>query len=177
MNIQPYRGTNQDIERIADSLREAIQEHSGRPLCGRRLLDTIVKSTSGAVEIADDPGQQEADGGSLVIQDESDYTIYLSPYTTPLRDNFTIAHELGHFFLHFFLQEPHPLTPLGFTRYGSGPVEWQANRFAAALLMPAKLFRDKHIAFEGDGFRISGFFEASRAAVEARGESLNCPVK
>lgn len=104
MPISPYRGTNQDIERIAESLREAIHKQTSQPVHGRRLLDKIVELTGGTVEMADDPSQQEADGGSLIIEGESDYTIYLSPYTTPLRDNFTIAHELGHFFLHFFLQ-------------------------------------------------------------------------
>ncbi|MGO8749156.1 MAG: ImmA/IrrE family metallo-endopeptidase [Thermoguttaceae bacterium] len=140
-------------------------------------MDKIVELTGGTVEMADDPSQQEADGGSLIIEGESDYTIYLSPYTTPLRDNFTIAHELGHFFLHFFLQEPRPEVPRGFTRYGTGPIEWQANRFAAALLMPADLFREKHKAFQHDAFRLAGFFEVSHAAVEVRGESLGCPVQ
>lgn len=177
MAITPYRGTNQDIERIADSLREAILEQSQSDLRGRPLLDEIVTVTGGTVQLAEDPSQQEVDGGSLIIDNANDYKIFLSPYTTPLRDNFTIAHEVGHFFLHFVLQQPRPNLPLGFTRYGTGLVEWQANRFAAALLMPADQFRKKHKQLNGDGFLLSGFFDVSRAAVEARGESLACKVQ
>ena len=172
-----YKGTNADIERLAASLRETVIEHvAEESLRGRRLLDEVVKMAGGTIELTDDPSIQEIDGGSLIIHGEDDFAIFLSPFTTPLRDNFTIAHEVGHYFLHYFLQKPHPKTPISFTRYGTGLIEWQANRFAAALLMPAALFGEKHKQFDGDRFRLSGHFEVSRAALEARAESLSCPL-
>lgn len=175
--LEPYRGTNANIEEIASFVRGVVVEECGdNTLRGRRLLEEIVRLTGGSIEMVEDPSQQEADGGSLTICNESNYTIALSPYTTPLRDNFTIAHELGHFFLHFFFQKPRPLSPLNFTRYGSGSIEWQANRFAAGLLMPADDFRSKHKQFGGNGFLLSGYFEVSRPAVEVRGESLGVIV-
>ena len=175
MSIQPYRGNNGDIERIANSLREVVLQDVGeKHLRGRKLLESIVEMTGGKIEMVDDPSQQEVNGGSLIIRSQLDYTIFLSPFTTPLRDNFTIAHELGHFFLHFILQKPQPKPEIGFTRYGSGPLEWQANRFAAALLMPDTMFRKKYDQLKGDRFLLSGHFEVSRPAVEARAESLQC---
>lgn len=171
--VSPYLGTNADIEEIAQSVLDAVK---ATRLRGRSLLNKIVDLTGGTVEVVEDPSQQEVDGGSLVIRGKSDYSICLSPYTTPLRDNFTIAHELGHYFLHFFLKMPAPDVPLCFTRYGTGPIEWQANRFAAALLMPAGLFREKHEAYSGDEFCLSGFFDVSRAAIQARREALDCSV-
>ncbi len=175
MGVQPYRGSNADIERIAESLREEVVDAAERKeIRGRELLERIVDVTGGAIKVVDDPCQQEVDGGSLIIRGDRDYTIFLSPYTTPLRDNFTIAHEIGHFILHFTLQSPKPTPEIGFTRYGRGPLEWQANRFGAALLLPAVEFREKHRQFRGDEFLLSGYFEVSRPAVVTRAESLNC---
>jgi Zn-dependent peptidase ImmA (M78 family) len=175
MKPAAYRGTNEDIEQIATSLRDlAIEEAEEGELRGRRLLDAIVRLTNGAIEVVEDPSEQESEGGSLVIREESDFTIALSPFTTPLRDNFTIAHELGHYFLHYYLQTPRPKTPISFTRYGAGPIEWQANRFAAALLMPANEFRSRHREFGGDEFILAGHFEVSRPAVQVRSQSLAC---
>lgn len=169
----PYRGTNQDIERIAQSLRDSIVAKLETPnLLGRRLLEAAVRLTGGSIEVIDDPGIQEVEGGSLIIRGDADYTIYLSPYTTPLRDNFTIAHELGHYVLHYHLQKPKQQGRIGFTRYGSGPIEWQANRFAGAFLMPESEFRSQVQSLGGDGFLLSGHFEVSRPAIEARAQSL-----
>ena len=175
METHPYKGNNADIERIANSFREEVLQRVGeKVLRGRKLVEAVVSLMGGKIQLVDDPSRQEVEGGSLIIRSERDFTVYLSPYTTPLRDNFTIAHEVGHLLLHFFLQNPKPHAPVGFTRYGSGPLEWQANRFAAALLMPVQQFRDKHDEYEGDGFLLAGFFEVSRPAIEARAESLGC---
>ncbi len=175
METQAYKGNNADIERIAESFRDAVFKQVGNgTLRGRVLLEKAIALMGGQIQLVDDPSRQEVEGGSLIIRSERDFTISLSPYTTPLRDNFTIAHEVGHLILHFFLQSPKPETPVGFTRYGSGSLEWQANRFAAALLMPEQEFRDKHSAFDGDEFRLSGYFEVSRPAAVARAESLGC---
>lgn len=171
--MNPYRGSNADIEQVADSLRKAVLDKVGdKNLRGRRLLEAIVEMAGGTIELVDDPSQQEVNGGSLIINADESFNIYLSPYTTPLRDNFTIAHELGHYVLHFYLQEPRPELPVCFTRYGSGQLEWQANRFAAALLMPAEEFRRQRTRLGSNRFLLSGYFGVSNPAVEARIESL-----
>ena len=175
METQAYKGNNSDIERIADSFRsEVIKQAKKGVLRGRRLLEEAVSLMGGQIQLVDDPSRQEVEGGSLIIRSERDFTIYLSPYTTPLRDNFTVAHEIGHLILHFFLQSLKPEMPVGFTRYGSGPLEWQANRFAAAMLMPEQEFRGKYAVYEGGRFLLAGFFEVSVPAAVARAESLSC---
>lgn len=56
------------------------------------------------------------------------------------RDRFTAAHELGHYLMH-------RSAPIKFHRAEQGKLaayldsEWQANRFAGALLMPEKLMK------------------------------------
>jgi Zn-dependent peptidase ImmA (M78 family) len=173
MRSQPFQGTNRDIEKVANELRALLQKDVDEPLETRELLKELVKRTKGEVVVVEDPSVQEANGGSLVIRGERDYTIFLSPYTTPLRDNFTIAHELGHYVLHFFPQKEVAELPMSFTRYGASPIEWQANRFAAALLMPEQRFREKFADVSGDLYLLAGYFGVSRPAVEVRAKSLN----
>lgn len=68
------------------------------------------------------------------------------------RQRFTIAHEVGHYALgHIKNQETlFRDTNEVFTGRVYDPVEVQANRFAAALLMPAKLVQQ---AINNDGLR------------------------
>lgn len=58
--------------------------------------------------------------------------ILLSDAYLPGSERFTLAHELGHFFLHREIQE-------FFCDGGNSPLEWQANTVAAELLMPYRI--------------------------------------
>ena len=171
MLVTPYPGTNAKIEKIAAQIRAKV-DAPNEDRSSASLVRRLVELTGGEIEVVEDPSDQEFDGGSLVIHGDRDYTIFLSPYTTPLRDNFTVAHELGHYILHFFLAEDRAATPIRFTRYGTSPIEWQANRFAAALLMPQKAFREAYQAANGDLSLLSGQFDVSLPAVEVRAKSL-----
>lgn len=170
-SVKPYPGSNATIEKIAEVMRQSILAN-GQMVSNSTFLREVVARTGGKVQTAYDPTEQEAEGGSLVIRDEGDYTIFLSPYTFSLRDNFTIAHEVGHYVLHYYPQKNELELPLWFTRYGTGPVEWQANRFAAALLMPERNFREKHKELEGNLSLLSGMFNVSESAVAVRAKSL-----
>ncbi|MHC5373125.1 ImmA/IrrE family metallo-endopeptidase [Enterococcus sp. LJL120] len=55
------------------------------------------------------------------------------------RDKFTLAHELGHLFLH--INEDEESKNKVFTRNGTTQAEYDANEFAANFLMPEGLFR------------------------------------
>jgi Zn-dependent peptidase ImmA (M78 family) len=99
----------------------------------------------------------------------------------PPRRRFTIAHELGHWVLH--RDEQRPL----FCRHGAidppadpkpvpdarpplDPIEAEANAFAAALLMPARLMERHYAATAGpDRFeRLCAIFGSSQAAMSRR---------
>ncbi len=170
-----FGGSNEEIEEIAAKVRRRVlpDEASDKAPETRELLESLVRRTRGEIRVVDDPSVQEYRGGSLVIDADDHYTIFLSPYTFRLRDHFTIAHELGHLFLHYHLQSPKPPLPVGFTRHGSDVYEWQANRFAGALLMPREMFESRYKAFNGDPYRLSGWFEVSKPAIEVRANSLN----
>lgn len=79
------------------------------------------------------------------------------------RDRFTIAHEIGHYFMHG--QDNVRLARLGElkTVQAYRDPEWQANTFAAELLMPIYLI-DK----EDSCFEIAEKFGVSLSAAEIR---------
>ena len=83
----------------------------------------------------------------LVAKRGSNVTILVNQTDVPFRKRFTIAHELGHHFLHLMADGDFIDTQVDLCRDAeagdpaANPVEVQANQFAAALLMPAGLVR------------------------------------
>ncbi|MCQ2097650.1 MAG: ImmA/IrrE family metallo-endopeptidase [Fibrobacter sp.] len=73
--------------------------------------------------------------GSIYVHAKEDFDIVLPMFTSPIRDRFTIAHEIGHYFLHSFAGEK----KICANRRDSNRVEWEANWFAASFLMPKYL--------------------------------------
>ena len=137
-------------------------------------LEPIVQALGGDIEYG--AAEDELDGGSIIARDQNDFTIYLSEFTAPIRDRFTIAHELGHLFLHFpKIKAGNPGAIMRATRRVDATddlqkrAEWEANWFAAALLMPASEFRltmNKDIEYNAAKFNVS------RKAASVRRTSL-----
>jgi Zn-dependent protease with chaperone function len=95
------------------------------------------------LEIAD---LSEFDRGSIHVLGATDFatrTIRISQRIVEQenRFRFTLAHELGHFKLHSFLSGKFRATTDG--DYLAEKFEREADRFAAALLMPANSFRQE----------------------------------
>jgi Zn-dependent peptidase ImmA (M78 family) len=165
----PWQGSYDDIESIADDVRRRLGLTAGPDID----LSSVVARLGGSIEVSSAPSVAEQEGGSLTIYSKgTPFLIRLSPFTSPLRDRFTIGHELGHFFLHYPHGPSAPDFAVSFTRYGTGPVEWQANRFSAALLMPRDEFRAEYRARGGDLFAIAGQFGVSVPAVRVRASYL-----
>jgi Zn-dependent peptidase ImmA (M78 family) len=103
---------------------------------------------------------------SILVYGQGNFEIFLPEDTAPVRDRFSIAHELGHYVLHFPLTGQRPMKAY---RFGSSRVEWEANWFAAGFLMPADEFKTRFSA----GLRpIAQHFGVSMAAAEARAKAL-----
>ncbi|MEO0860829.1 MAG: ImmA/IrrE family metallo-endopeptidase [Pseudomonadota bacterium] len=134
-------------------------------------LEPVVEKLGGRISFAS-MNEDERDGGSVVASSANEFTIYLSSYTSPVRDRFTIAHELGHVLLHLpILKEADPNSSMRATRWvdHSDPVqqraEWEANWFAAGFLMPKGLF----LSSIGMGAEyLAKKFNVSRKAAELR---------
>lgn len=89
----------------------------------------------------------------------------------PNRQRFTIAHELGHYFLHRdhgdFVDQA-----LFRKELQSDRREFEANSFASRLLMPASDFQDASRRFNADLDLVAKQFGVSAAAAKFRAEAL-----
>ncbi|MEM9717173.1 MAG: ImmA/IrrE family metallo-endopeptidase [Pseudomonadota bacterium] len=111
---------------------------------------------------------------AIIVRPDDSFVIRLSSQTGALRDHFTIAHELGHFLLHWpKVQETYEGKEMRATRWVDESnkdlirCEWEANWFASAFLMPEEDFRSaysKGVASET--------FGVTQAAVKVRAKTL-----
>jgi len=124
----------------------------------------IVESLGGVIEYSSMDEFSEAVDASLFVDGEADYRIVLPDFTPVTRDRFSVAHELGHYFLHY----PIVKKPMKAHRRGSNRVEWEANWFAASLLMPELEFRETLQRFDNDVDIVALHFNVSTSAVETR---------
>ena len=71
--------------------------------------------------------------------------LYVNADDLSERQSFTMAHELGHWLLHrdFFLKNPdrYPVLPRFSDPNRGDPMEKEANKFAACLLVPERLLK------------------------------------
>ena len=112
------------------------------------------------VEVEDHPE-------SLVVDADGVCEFFLPRHTSPARDRFTVAHELGHLFLHH-------REGMGVARYnrsGTDLAEVEANWFAAAFLMPEGPFLED-VRLGTPIATIARSFRVSVAAADVRAKSL-----
>lgn len=104
--------------------------------------------------------------GCLAI-DDLETTIAYNSRHSPQRKKFTIAHEIGHFFLHKHLQS-HFYDRADDMLSSSGKVlEQQANSFAAQLLVPQNVM-DLMLSYRFNFFRIAKITKSSNSCVRWR---------
>lgn len=136
-------------------------------------LEPLVRSLGGRIEVETiDPWSDES--GSIYVDGDADFRIVLPSHTGVTRDRFTVAHELGHYFLHFVLPHKHSKSvgPMFAKRFGTGLVEKEANVFAASFLMPSEQFREKYSEFGGHTLLLADYFKVSPSAAAVREKVL-----
>ncbi|MBF0439667.1 MAG: ImmA/IrrE family metallo-endopeptidase [Magnetococcales bacterium] len=156
-----------EIEETAEEFARTYQFNPQRD-----DIRELVEKLNGQFKLTSDPMYQ--DGGSMRAWRAGHFIIYLSPFTGVLRDNFTIAHELGHLNLHvpkYFEQNP-TCEEVRVNRFGNDKPELQANRFAAALLMPNKAFTSIGQQTEWNIPALSAWFSVSQSAAQYRADFL-----
>ncbi|MGX1694081.1 ImmA/IrrE family metallo-endopeptidase [Microbacterium keratanolyticum] len=129
-------------------------------------LERLVHALGGRIDVAASFVAPEA----LTVRGERDFTVHLPPVTSHRRDRFTIAHELGHYFLHYL--QPRVQGARSFGRGERNRVETQANYFAGALLMPSERFSRAWRRCDGDAWSVADRFGVSASAAAVRAQSL-----
>ena len=109
---------------------------------------------------AEDLGEQQS--GYLRKELDGTYAVGLNPYDSDQRRRFTLAHELGHYFLHrdLLVAGENHFDRLYGGHNDSGVLkpkhEAQANRFAAETLMPEAEIRHDYFMHSGSNVEFSG---------------------
>ncbi len=141
------------------------------------LLPVDVKAIAEKLGIEVEPGDAEMDISGEVCseQENGGYVIRYNPRDHEVRRRFTIAHEIGHVVLGHLsdrdrcLRDPRE----HYTIDNFDPVERDANRFAAALLMPADAVRAAVLRMEKPTIsNLAEVFKVSKLAMEIRLKSL-----
>ena len=130
--LKPAKFTKDQIKEVAGLFAKHVDYAPQK-----KNLRACVENIGGEITI--DDTKIDSIGGSITVRGKNNFTIYLSSFTSQKRDNFTIAHELGHYVLHSKLGT----TPINANRDDSSKslVEREANCFAAEFLMPEKDLR------------------------------------
>ena len=167
--------TRKFINELADSIRDAFSIDV--PIINMRKVVTII---GGEIEEGDPFDFDELYDGTIKKNKEDSFLIKISPLQSKERENFTIAHEIGHLFLHMgYIILPEiweKQDDIEFTRFGNNEQEYQAHEFAAAFLMPKEEY--KRILDENtkdnraDIKSVAKYFNVSMAAATNRGKFL-----
>jgi Zn-dependent peptidase ImmA (M78 family) len=113
-------------------------------------------------------------GISGEIRNESgQYVIRVNRHDTKERQRFTIAHEIGHFMLHKELIGDGIIDDALYRSKLSDKLEAEANKFAADILMPWNVMKQKISEFDelsGEPLyeALSSIFEVSTTAIKIR---------
>lgn len=138
-------------------------------------IHELIANMGGRVEVEDTLLSDPEHTGSLYVDALRRFRIVVPSHTSPERDRFTVAHELGHYILHYvWAKKKDPTLPDRVVAYrrGSDRIEWEANWFAAAFLMPEDEFTQVYNEFGGNTRKIADWFGVSGAAVEVRARGL-----
>lgn len=103
------------------------------------------------------------------------FIVYLSRNVSDKVNNFSLSHELGHYFIHF-LGDHYNLALEGREismrnnmrayRFGYADVEREANIFAAAFLMPPEEFQQSWGKFRGDVKNLSELYSVEEYTIK-----------
>jgi predicted transcriptional regulator len=169
----PARLLKSKVHEIAESVAEQLSFQPGDP------MEPLVAKLGGRITLRSPVFGENQLSESIRVEPDRKFTIYVSSITSAERDRFTIAHELGHLFLHFpQIKKANPDAGMIATRWVSDTdqeqrrAEWEANWFAAAFLMPKVEFRRVFSKRAHDLRSVASYFGVSAHAVQVRAKTL-----
>ncbi|WP_186288444.1 ImmA/IrrE family metallo-endopeptidase [Burkholderia gladioli] len=165
---EPCQLGKKAIGELAENLARHTQYEIGSD------LQSLVERLGGQMRYQDIWELESSESGSIEVRGDKDFVITIAAHTSRARDRFTIAHELGHYFLHYRLPKlkGKDSGPLRAARYGGDQAEVEANWFAASFLMPEGPFKEAFQATRGDLVALASQFGVSTSAASVRAKSL-----
>lgn len=162
------RCPHRDLPTSSDALRrygEEVSSHHG------------TYSSEGAVDVVRLLGMlggrhtPDTDFLELHVYRPGEFTVYLPRFQGKNRNRFSIAHVLGHYFVHY--RAPRLDGEKTFHREEcQGRVNVEANLFAVGMLLPEEKFRLAWESSGGNVWHLAGLFEVAPAMVRHHGEVL-----
>lgn len=157
---------NNDIEKLAMDILDSNGFNSV-------VVDPVKLANAYGIEVKNAKFASQ-DISGMLKKENGKVTIYVNSSEPSMRKRFTIAHELGHYFLDH-IEENDKTIHRKTDFFSNDTKELDANTFAAALLMDQYKIKDLYtklnfigVPYEKIISRISNIFKVSRPAVNIR---------
>lgn len=160
MPLEPVGASRQQIQTFAESIRQGLGYEQGDS------LDGVIQRLGGDLLYV---GVDHRDGPSIIVRSPRSFEIKVFVASQLEQARVSLAHELGHYFLHSQSGQK----PIEAPFFGEGQVEIEANWFAYAFLMPEEEFRAK---WPQGIDHVHTYYWVSRAVIEARAKQLGLPL-
>ena len=167
----PRNATAEQIFEYAELIAEKLNLKPGDD------LKSVVKHLNGEIDYLEFKKNQSRHA-SIEVEKNGSFRIWLHPFLFPLEKRLSMAHELGHLFMHSrYKEEPLEASyipdrlkkKLGEKKQVEYElVEYEADVFAHGLLMPTKMFKKALDDFNGDSIQIAAYFMVPEPAVHQR---------
>ncbi|PTO81358.1 hypothetical protein CWN98_21500 [Vibrio splendidus] len=158
---------------VSPSIRspiELLEAVKDRLSPGDDVLNVIARVFNIGVEYV--PLELEESGSLAFNSDREQWMITINSLHHPKRQRFTFAHEIAHFFLHRNKQNNFSDTVFFRAENVNSHLEFEANNFAGALLMPKENFVN-FIRNNSNSIQdISNEFNVSAMAVKVRADVI-----
>ena len=165
------------IEHVAETIRYKYASVRGKALDAKALATHIggrieqVKFVDIGAETMRIHGSKQAQNGQWK---SVSFTIRVSESDSPYRQNFAVAHELGHLYLHYLktLENERVTRFHRISHIEGGAPEVEATLFAGALLMPRREYGEAYQKLKGNLSKLAEKYHISVPAAEIRASIL-----
>lgn len=162
---KPSNLTKATIAIIAGNVRNAV--HYENP----NDIESAVECMGGRIERLDVYSQDLLTLGSIEVDAPQKFLIRTALQVGPKNTLFTVAHEIGHYILHYLYRRQFlgaQINKMIAYRKMKGRAESEANVFAACFLMPQNDFTEQFHKFNGSRAALSSHFGVPSRLVASR---------
>jgi len=163
---QPCGASAEEISAFAGKIVKVLDLQPGSD------LEPVIKRLNGKIEYLPFT-ERDSKQASIIVEEGGAFTIRLIPILFPLQKRMSIAHELGHLFLHSRYGEV-ALKAYHDTEEEDELVEEEAHEFACEFLMPTKLLRQAAKRFGNDSINVAAHFMVPEPVARQRMVNLGC---